>query len=156
MPSRRALVRMSPEEERAYFASRSRVIVVTNGTGGMPHAVPMNYGLDPEGRIVITAFRKSQKIRNLERDPRATLLVESGETYPELRAVMAWCDAEIVTDPERVAALMGQVRAGAALAQSVTGGMSAQIRASLAKRAVVLFTPFRTVSWDHSKLGANY
>jgi nitroimidazol reductase NimA-like FMN-containing flavoprotein (pyridoxamine 5'-phosphate oxidase superfamily) len=156
MPSRRALIRMSPEEERAYLASRSRAIVVTNGADAMPHPVPMNYGLDPEGRIVITAFRKSHKIRNLERDPRATLLVESGETYAELKAVMAWCRAEIVTDAERVAELMGHVRAGAALAQSLTGAMSAQVRASLAKRAVVLFTPYRTVSWDHGRLGAHY
>jgi nitroimidazol reductase NimA-like FMN-containing flavoprotein (pyridoxamine 5'-phosphate oxidase superfamily) len=156
MPSRRTLIRMSPEEERAYLAARSRVIVVTNGPGGMPHPVPMNYGLDPEGRIVITAFRKSQKIRNLERDPRATLLVESGDTYAELKAVMAWCNAEIVTDPDRVAPLMAHVRAEAALAGSLTGGMSAQVRASLAKRAVVLFSPLRTVSWDHAKLGAHY
>jgi PPOX class probable F420-dependent enzyme len=156
MPSRRALIAMSPEEERAYLASRSRVILVTNGADGMPHPVPMNYGLDPEGRIVITAFRKSQKIRNLERDPRATLLVESGDTYGELKAVMAWCDAEIVTDPDRVAELMRHVNAGPALAQSLTGAMSAQVRASLAKRAVVLFTPFRTTSWDHARLGAHY
>jgi nitroimidazol reductase NimA-like FMN-containing flavoprotein (pyridoxamine 5'-phosphate oxidase superfamily) len=156
MPSRRTLIRMSPEEERAYLAACSRVIVTTNGPDGMPHPVPMNYGLDPGGRIVITAFRKSQKIRNLERDPRATLLVESGETYAELKAVMAWCDAEIVTDPDRVRALMGHVRAEAALATSLTGGMNEQVRASLAKRAVVLFTPYKTVSWDHAKLGAHY
>jgi len=156
MASRRNAIRMTDAEQRAYLAAQSRVIVVTNGPDGMPHPVPMNYGLDPEGRIVITTFRKSQKIRNLERDPRATLLIESGGTYAELRSVMAWCDAEIVTEPEDVRRLMGHVRAGDALAESITPDMSGQVRASLAKRAVVRFTPWRTVSWDHAKLGPRY
>jgi hypothetical protein len=104
----------------------------------------------------MTAFRKSQKVRNLERDPRATVLVESGAAYGELRAVMAWCDAEIVTDPACVAQLMRCVGAEADLAQSMSSAMTDQVRASLAKRAVVLLTPFRTVSWDHAKLGAVY
>jgi nitroimidazol reductase NimA-like FMN-containing flavoprotein (pyridoxamine 5'-phosphate oxidase superfamily) len=86
MPSRRDNIRMSDEEIRAYLKDHSRIILVTNGPDGLPHPVPMNYGLDDQDRILITSFRKSQKVRNLERDPRASLLVESGETYADLKS----------------------------------------------------------------------
>lgn len=156
MPSRRDLIRMTPEEERAYLLAQGRVILVTNGPDGMPHPVPMNFGLDEQGRLLITSFRKSQKVKNLERDPRATLLVESGETYAELKSVMAYCDAEIVSDPEGVATGMARINADAKLAASLSSGMSDQVRASIAKRVLLRFTPFRTVSWDHGKLGTYY
>ena len=43
-------------------------------------------------------FTKSQKIKNLERDPRATLLFEDGVTYDKLRGVSYECDVELSTD----------------------------------------------------------
>jgi nitroimidazol reductase NimA-like FMN-containing flavoprotein (pyridoxamine 5'-phosphate oxidase superfamily) len=147
---------MTPEEVRAYLLSQRRIILVTNGADGMPHPVPMNYGLDEEGRILITSFRKSQKVMNLERDPRATLLVESGETYADLKSVMTYADAEILTDPEEIAAGMARINADEQLAGSLSAEMSDQVRASIAKRVLLRFTPFRTVSWDHGKLGAFY
>ncbi|MBW8753580.1 MAG: pyridoxamine 5'-phosphate oxidase family protein [Sphingomonadales bacterium] len=156
MPSRRELIRMTPEEVRAYLLEQRRIILVTNGADGMPHPVPMNYGLDDEGRILITSFRKSQKVRNLERDPRATLLVESGETYADLKSVMAYADAEILSDPVEIAAGMARINADEQLAGSISAEMGDQVRASIAKRVLLRFTPFRTVSWDHGKLGAFY
>lgn len=156
MPSRRETIRMTPEEVRDYLRGHSRIILVTIGPDGLPHPVPMNYGLDEDGRIIITSFRKSQKVRNLERDPRAALLVESGETYAELQSVIAYGDAEIISDPEQVASLMGAIGAEGELAGSMSGGMSEQVRASIAKRAVLRFTPFRYVSWDHGKLAGYY
>jgi hypothetical protein len=116
----------------------------------------MNYGLDEAGRVLITSFRKSQKVRNLERDPRATLLVESGETYAGLKSVMLYCDAEILTDPTAIAAYMQRIRADVQLSDSLSTGANAQVRASMAKRVLLRFTPFRTVSWDHGKLGQYY
>jgi nitroimidazol reductase NimA-like FMN-containing flavoprotein (pyridoxamine 5'-phosphate oxidase superfamily) len=156
MPSRREQVSMTPGEVRAYLEEQRRIIVVTNGAHGLPHAVPMNYGLDNEGRILITTFRKSQKIRNLERDPRATLLVESGKVYSQLKSVIAYCNAEIIGDPAIVPDLMRLVRAEEALGASLSKPMSQQVRASIPKRVIVRFSPFRTVSWDHAKLGEYY
>jgi PPOX class probable F420-dependent enzyme len=156
MPSRREQISMAPTEVRAYLEGQRRIIVVTNGANGLPHAVPMNYGLDEQGRILITTFRKSQKVKNLERDPRATLLVESGTAYRELKSVMAYCNAEIIDDPARVRELMRSVRAQEAMTASLSQPMSQQVQASMAKRVVVRLTPFHTVSWDHAKLGESY
>jgi PPOX class probable F420-dependent enzyme len=156
MPSRRDLIRMSPAEVQAYITEQRRIIVVTIGPDGMPHPMPMNYGVDEQGRVVMTTFRKSQKVRNVERDPRATLLVESGEGYSDLKAVILFAEVEIVDDPETVRGEMSRIRAGEETAQSISGPMSDQVRASIAKRVVLRFTPFRTISWDHGKLGEFY
>ena len=78
MPSRRDLIRLSDAEIGAYLRAQRQLVLVTNGPHGMPHPVPMEFGLDADGSIVVTSFRKAQKILNLERDPRATLLFDSG------------------------------------------------------------------------------
>lgn len=156
MPSRRDVVRMTPEEVRSFLETQRRIILITNGANGMPHAVPMNFGVDEQGRLLLTSFARSQKVRNLERDARATLLVESGEQYGELRSVMMHAAAEIIRDPVEVAPLMGRIRAADVLSSSIDDGMSQQVRASLSKRVVLRFAPFHVVSWDHSKLAGKY
>jgi nitroimidazol reductase NimA-like FMN-containing flavoprotein (pyridoxamine 5'-phosphate oxidase superfamily) len=156
MPSRRELIRMTPEEISAYLNEQTRIIVITIGPDGMPHPAPMNYGLDGEGRVLMTTFRKSQKVKNIERDPRATLLVESGEGYSDLKSVIAFTQSEIIDDPDEVVRAMGMIRAGQDMTGSLTEAMSDQVRASIAKRVVLRFTPFRYVSWDHTKLGGYY
>ena len=156
MTSRRAIVAMTADEVRAYLALRTRIIVTTNGPLGFPHAVPMEYGLDEEGRILITSFTKSQKIRNLQRDPRATLLVESGQTYGELKGVMIYANAELLDDIQDVARLLKLISVDQAMTASITQSMDEQVRASLAKRIVVRFAPVRYVTWDHGKLGGLY
>jgi nitroimidazol reductase NimA-like FMN-containing flavoprotein (pyridoxamine 5'-phosphate oxidase superfamily) len=156
MPSRREQIRMTPAEMRAYLEEQRRIIVVSNGANGLPHAVPMNYGLDDLGRILITTFRKSQKVRNLERDPRATLLVESGTAYRELKSVIAYCKAEIIDEPALIPELMRLIRAEETMAAGLTQPVAQQVRSSIPKRVVVKFSPFHMVSWDHAKLGSLY
>ena len=156
MPSRRDLIRLSDAEIRAYLEKQRQVVLVTNGPRGMPHPVPMEFGLDADGSIVVTSFRKGQKVLNLERDPRATLLFDSGTQYQELKGVIAYCDAQIIDDPDTVARVMRLVRASDDLAASMSPAMSAQVRASLAKRVALRFKPFRFVTWDHGKLPGVY
>lgn len=156
MPSRREQIRMTAEEIRAYLASQRRMILVTNGPGGLPHAAPMNYGEDEQGRIIMTAFIKSQKVKNLERDPRATLLVESGDAYAEAKAVMLHANAELVFDRDAVSRGLRAIRISDGAAASITASMRDQVDASMSKRVLIRFTPFHAVSWDHSKLAGFY
>ena len=156
MPSRRDLIRMSDAEIRAYLEKQRQVVLVTNGAHGLPHPVPMEYGLEDDGSIVVTSFRKAQKIVNLQRDPRATLLFDSGTQYQELRGVIAYCDAQILSDPETVGKVMRRVRASTDLAASMSAEMTAQVRSSVAKRVVIRCKPFRFVTWDHGKLPGLY
>ena len=71
------------------------MICATNGPRGWPHLMPLWYVRARPAtapRVWAWTFAKSQKVANLERDPRATLQVEAGERYEELRGVMLKCD----------------------------------------------------------------
>lgn len=156
MPSRRELISMTEDELAAYLADQRRIILTTIGPDGMPHPMPMNYGVDGQGRVVMITFAKSQKVKNLQRDPRATLLVESGASYAELKSAILYCSTEVITELDDVVAIMPHIRASDAMQASISGQMSDQLRAVLAKRVALRFTPQRVVSWDHGKLGGVY
>jgi len=147
---------MTPAEVDAYLREQRRIILITIGPDGMPHPMPMNYGVDEAGRVIFSTFRKSQKVRNVERDPRATLLVESGATYPELAAVILYCSVEIIDDYAAMRDAMTVMRGTSKDVSAITPQRREQIDASMVKRVVLRCTPERTLSWDHAKLGAFY
>jgi PPOX class probable F420-dependent enzyme len=154
MPSRRDLIKMTDDELREFLAEQKIVSVATTGPNGRPHLVPLWYVVDGEALRGWT-YAKSQKAKNLERDQRATLQIEDGVEYQELRGVMFECDVEIERDPERVAdygvALFGRYAPGADPDE-----LRAMIEKQAQKRIGLRFVPTRTVSWDHSKLGGTY
>ena len=142
---------MSPEEIERFRQEQRVVICATNGHGGWPHLMPLWF-VTRGGEMWAWTYAKSQKVRNLERDHRATLQLESGERYDELRGVMIEARTEIHREPALVAGL------GVELARrygGVTIGPEAleAIRAQAAKRVALQFVPQRTASWDHRRLG---
>jgi PPOX class probable F420-dependent enzyme len=152
MPSRRDQIAMTDAELRAFLAQQKVVSVATLGPRGRPHLVPLWYvvdGIEMRG----WTYAKSQKAKNLERDPRATLQVEDGVEYHELRGAMLECDVEVERDPGEVAGYgMALFRRYAELGPEVED----MIRAQAPKRVGLAFHPTRIVSWDHSKLGGAY
>jgi PPOX class probable F420-dependent enzyme len=153
MPSRRDLIRMSDAELTDFLAEERTLTCATLGPNGRPHLMPLWYL--PEGHeLSAWTFAKSQKARNLERDPRATVQVEAGEAYAELRGAMLECDVELEREPDRVA------RIGLALMRRYAEGsgdeLEAGVRAQAPKRVGMRFTPTRVVSWDHRKLAGTY
>src|ERR687892_142304 len=101
---RRAQIRMSDDEVQAFLDEERTVICATNGPRGWPHLMPLWYVLRATGdgapQIWAWTFAKSQKAVNLGRDPRASLQVEAGESYAELRGVMLECDVVVHDDLE--------------------------------------------------------
>ena len=79
--SRRDQIAMSAEEVAGFLAEQRVVICATNGPRGWPHLMPLWYMVRGED-IWAWTYAKSQKVRNLERDARATLQVEDGERVP--------------------------------------------------------------------------
>ena len=143
---------MSDQELREFLQEKRVVTCATTGPHGRPHLMPLWYAADD---LVLRGwtYAKSQKAKNLERDPRATLQVEDGEEYQELRGVMMECDVAIERDPDKV------VNFGMALFQrfGATGSeVEAMIAGQAPKRIGLTFTPTRIVSWDHRKLGGVY
>jgi PPOX class probable F420-dependent enzyme len=159
MPSRRDQIKMSGEELTEFLDEQKIVSCATLGPRGRPHLVPLWYV--PEGSDLRGwTFAKSQKARNLERDPHATLQVEDGVNYNELRGVMFECDVAVEHDDARVAdygrALFrryGGLHEGAG---ELAPEVEQMIVNQAPKRVGLRFTPTRTVTWDHSKLGGAY
>jgi PPOX class probable F420-dependent enzyme len=153
--SRRDQIRMSDEELRAFLDEQMIVSCATLGPSGRPHLVPLWYVADGT-ELRGWTYAKSQKTRNLERDPRATLQVEDGVQYHELRGVMLECDVEVERDTDRVAdyglALFRRYGGGGELAPEVRQAVESQAP----KRVGLRFTATRVVSWDHGKLGGTY
>jgi PPOX class probable F420-dependent enzyme len=157
MPSRRDQIRMTDDELREFLAAQYIVSVATIGPHGRPHLVPLWYvadGTDLRG----WTFAKSQKAKNLERDPHATLQIEDGVQYDQLRGVMFECDVEIERDPELVAGYGRALFARYAPGDDgeVPDELHAMIEKQAQKRIGLRFVPTRTVSWDHRKLGGTY
>src|SRR4051812_41423150 len=97
--SRRDAIKMTADEVLAFLDEQRVLVCATNGRDGFPHLMPLWYVVR-DGELWAWTFAKSQKVRNLERDPRATVQVEAGEQYGELRGVMLKCDVELVRDTE--------------------------------------------------------
>jgi PPOX class probable F420-dependent enzyme len=152
MPSRRDQIAMTEDELRAFVAEQMIVSVATIGPRGRPHLVPLWYS--PDGIVLRSwTYAKSQKAKNLERDPRATLQVEDGELYHELRGVMMECDVQIERDPSEVA------KYGLALFERfvpMDDNVTTMVEKQAPKRIGLTFHPTRIVSWDHGKLGGAY
>ena len=145
---------MSNAEVERLMDEERVVTVATMMPSGRPHLMPLWYV--HEGTTVVAwTFGKSQKVKNLERDPRATLQIEAGERYEDLRGAMLECDVTIERDPARVAdigvALIARYAGAAPTPEAVAG-----VRRQASKRVGLRFTPTHVVSWDHRKLGGTY
>jgi PPOX class probable F420-dependent enzyme len=154
--SRRDEIKLSEPERRELLESERIVVVSSFGPRGWAHLMPLWYVLR-DGELWIYTYAKSQKVRNLERDPRATLMVETGHEYVELRGVMIEAEAEIHRDPELVYEVAEQLTLRYAEGlESVEGDAAETLRAQARKRVAVRFRPLRTATWDHRKLGGTY
>ena len=140
--SRRDQITMSPAEVAGFLEEERTVVAATIGRDGWPHLMPLWYVVRPAAdgpRVWAWTFAKSQKVRNLERDPRATLQVEAGREYHELRGVMLRTEATIHRDPKTVLGV------GLEVARRYGGGpelppeAQAALRAQAAKRVALEF-----------------
>jgi PPOX class probable F420-dependent enzyme len=154
--SRRDQIKLS-EAERLELLDGERVAIVSSlGPRGWPHSIPMWF-VPRDGEIWIWTYAKSQKVRNLERDPRATALIETGHEYGELRGVMIEAEAEIHRDVGNVLSFAEELTLRYAEGiSSVEGDAKAALEAQAPKRVAIHFKPVRTASWDHRKLGGTY
>ena len=152
--SRRDQIKMTPEEVDAFLEEQRVVVCATNGKDGFPHLMPLWYVVR-DGELWAWTFAKSQKVKNLERDARASLQVETGEEYQELRGVMLKCDVEVIRDTDRVCDL------GLDIFARYTGGelgdeVRAMVEKQAAKRVAMRFVERDRATWDHRKLGGTY
>jgi len=149
--SRRDQIKMAPDEVRAFLEEERTVTCATNGRDGFPHLMPLWYVLRDD-RIWAWTYAKSQKTKNLERDPRATLQVEAGLDYPELRGVMLRCEVVVHRDVEVIEGIaMGLVDRYNGPGPEFDPVRDA-FRKQAPKRVGLEFVERDRVTWDHRKL----
>jgi Pyridoxamine 5'-phosphate oxidase len=166
--SRRAQITMTDAEVAAFLEEERTVTCATVGPRGWPHLMPLWYVLreappgEPGPRIWAWTYGVSQKVVNLERDPRVTLQVEAAEAYAELRGVMFECEVMIHRELELVAALGGDIllRNSVPRDEQPPLELPPEVRdvvaAQAVKRVGLEFIERRRTSWDHRKLGGLY
>jgi PPOX class probable F420-dependent enzyme len=156
MTSRRDQIKLTAAEQRELLETERIAVVSTNGPRGWPHSMPLWYVVQA-GEIWSWTYAKSQKVRNLERDPRATVLVEAGGEYTELRGIQIEAEAELHRETERVTEFGRRLAARYSEGiDSIEGDAAAALEAQAVKRVAIRFKPVRVASWDHRKLGGTY
>jgi len=154
--SRRKQICMSEDEVGEFLRSHKTIVLNSIDPHGYPHPMPMWFTVADDGAIWMTTFRVSQKVQNIRRDPRVSLLVESGEVYSELAGVVLYGRAEVIDDIDVVIETLlkaSQTPSGDAAAQAA---VRETMRKTAAKRVCLRVEPERVVSWDHRKLGGVY
>jgi nitroimidazol reductase NimA-like FMN-containing flavoprotein (pyridoxamine 5'-phosphate oxidase superfamily) len=154
LAKKRDQITMSADEVADFLIAERVMNVASNGRDGWPHLTALWFVMRDSEPWVWT-YRKSQKVKNLERDDHATLLVESGFEYAALRGVMLRARAHIEYDTERVLDF-GEELFVKHQGASAGSEMREALRAQAAKRVAIRFEVSETVSWDHSKLGGAY
>src|SRR6478609_241325 len=142
--NQRKQIQMTPDEVDAFLHERRSMTMSTISPDGSIHSVAMWYGF-LEGAIAFETKRKAQKVKNLERDPRLTCLVEAGDSYDELRGVSLVGTGEVIDDPARMWELGVSVfeRYNA----PYTDEMKPFVEVMLNKRVVVKLHVEKTVTW---------
>ena len=156
-------ITMTPMEQAAFLEAGMTLVVTSLGKNGLPHSAPMWYFLE-EGKLVFRSFTKSQKIVNLRRDPRITVLVERGIAYADLQAVMVQGTARLVDGADDPGYLLEAYRRLAAKYPMVgpdpihldPAALEAAFGRFAPKNTAVIVEPTKIVSWDHRKLEGGY
>ena len=154
-------ISMTPDEIREMIASEHTLQVATIGRDGVPHVAPMWY-LPRGDTVAFRSFTKSQKIINLQRDPRLTVLLERGERYEELQGVMIRGTAELVTDRDTVLRAYAEMAVrydypeGMRAADLDDAAVEAAFGRYADKNTLVTVHPGHVASWDHHKLAGSY
>jgi Pyridoxamine 5'-phosphate oxidase len=159
---------MEPDEVAAFLEQERTAVCATTGPRGWPHLMPLWYvtrersGGRPGPQLWSWTYAASQKVRNLERDPRATLAVEAGELYHELRGVMLECEVAIHRDLQIVKALGQEIFTryatppGEPPMRELPPEASVAVDRQAGKRVALQFIELDRVTWDHRKLDGVY
>jgi len=154
--SRRDQIKMSALEVRSFLDEQRVAVIASNGPDGWPHLMPLWYVLRDD-EVWSWTYAASQKVKNMERDPRVTVQVETGEQYHELRGVMIKARVEIVRDLDAVSALGAEIFTRYSDGEAAVGPEFLDVvRKQAAKRVGLHFVPQSVATWDHRKLAGVY
>lgn len=152
--SPRADVSMSLEEIEAFLTRPRTGVLSTLGADGFPHSTGMWF-VPEDGRLLMWTYAKSQKSRNLQRDPRCSFLVEDGFEYSELRGILVRGPARLITERAEIVSIGRRLYGRYTEPRTkipVEEGPIAEIERQATKRIGIEVPLARIATWDHRKL----
>lgn len=137
--------KMSKEEVDAFLDSKPGWMMLTSqGRDGYPHTVPIGYFRDGD-RIFMGCRDNTQKVKNIERNPKVSLVIEDGKTMSDLRGILFRGDASVVREDEERLKI-------SRLAAKLRGAPEDEWPTTASGGAVFIKVDSpRVTSWDYSK-----
>ena len=153
MSSLRDKIKMSEEELSSFLQKQISLQIGTINKDGSPHLTTMWYFYDGENFIFHT-YTKSQKIINLKRDSRITLLTEAGNQYSDLQGIIVYGNAEIINGKDSLKEVIRYMEmVGEKYVKDEEGAQYIEgMKLQAPKRSVVIVKPSKFISWDHTKI----
>jgi PPOX class probable F420-dependent enzyme len=99
---------MDLDEARQIVREQHRAVLATPRSDGRSQLSPVMVGVDPEGCVVISSREAAYKVRNLRRDPRASVCVFSDPVFGRWAQLDG--TAEIVSLPQAMEPLVEYYR----------------------------------------------
>ena len=90
---------LTKDEIHAYLDSKPGWIMLTTiGRDGVPHTIPIGYFRSGDD-VNIGGRAGTQKMKNIERNPNVTVLLQSGTSMQDIKGVMIQGTASVITEP---------------------------------------------------------
>ena len=99
---------MDLDAARQFVNEHHHAVLATTRSDGRPQLSPVTVGVDAEGRVLISSRETAYKVRNLRRDPKASLCVLSDGFFGQWIQIEG--TAEIVSLPEAMDLLVDYYR----------------------------------------------
>lgn len=137
--------KMTADEVHAFLDSRPGWIALTTiSRSGHPHTVPIGYFRMGED-VYIGCRAGTQKLKNIERNPKVSLMLEAGTTMQDIKGVCIQGEAEVINDPDRMLPLLRESMARRGVPQDQ---LPTEARPGA---AYIRVHPVKVISWDYAK-----
>jgi general stress protein 26 len=146
-------VLLTDDEAWAELARAHTGIITTLRRDGMPVTLP-TWFVTLDRRVYVRTPAHTRKVAHVQRDPRATFLVERGERWRELCAVMLYATVTVHTDGPLLDRVLAALDEKYAPFRTEATAMPDATRAHYGGDTAVLeLTPTEPlVTWDNAKL----
>ncbi len=137
--------KMTRDEVNAFLDSRPGWITLTTiSKSGHPHTVPIGYFRIGD-EVFVGCRAGTQKLKNIERNPKVSLMLESGGTMQDIKGVCIQGEADVVLDPVAQLPLLRTSMAN-------RGVPEAQLPTEARPGAAYIrVRPTKIISWDYAK-----
>ena len=137
--------KMTRDEVHAFLDSRPGWIALTTvSKSGHPHTVPIGYFRKGD-EVFIGCRAGTQKLKNIERNSKVSLMLETGNTMQDIKGVCIQGTADIVMDPAEQLPLL---RHSMALRGTPEDQLPTEARPGA---AYIRIRPEKVISWDYAK-----